>query len=37
MRLGAADALVAYVDVKQAALDPRVALSALCPSASRRL
>jgi hypothetical protein len=35
MRLDAADALVAYVDVKQAILDPRVALSALCPSVLR--
>ena len=33
MRLGAADAVVAHVDVKRAALNPRVDLSALCTSA----
>ena len=33
MRLGAADAVVGHVDVKRAALNPRVDLSALCTSA----
>jgi hypothetical protein len=32
MRLGVADAVVGHVDVKRAALNPRVDLSALCTS-----